>query len=671
MKKVIFLFLFTHLLFYSFTRCLYADEEEPDDANFWDSDSDIEQAYQNNEIDEDTYERLITIYEDKIDVNSADIIQLQSLPGLSQIEASKIVDYRLKHGYYKNINELISPEIIDETTYDKIKIFITADLPEKIKTKGDILARTKANIEVDTTEYQRTSELFRLRLLKFGKYLRFGAIVEGDSRYEDFFVDQSGNITGSNFVRGYRLNKSYIGYEKGPLISQAYLGNYRAGFGQGLTFNIGGGSSANGFYPDDGTSSLSTVTYYWTSKIKSKYQTATTSPNLIGFGAKINNGPFDVSGFYSKVKETARVYILHPDGKARKWTLEDRYEEEILGGNINYKLFDRLDVFDTTYLGSTFYTSKRERLTGGTASIDSYPPEEAFAVYGVDFKTGIRGFFLNGEFSQLLNRGNGLYLKTSRRMGKLDVILSYRDYDIDFYNPHARTYSKHSNPSKFRCRDERGYYSEMNYKISKTMKAKFYVDQFKHTAKTEKDDVTGEYYTVYETPTTDRTFSFRYNWSLPRGIKFQADRKWADKDIYKSGTSGEKMVVTTNTQLKFKPSKKTDLSLKYSYTQDYYDTPSKYTPKDAILTRVGYYVAGNLKLSGEIKFSDTDLRKSGKESRAFWLQVDDKLSKNSKLRIRYNNKYAWSSEEYEGADSSTFTDPGYTNSWVAQLEYKW
>ncbi|MEW6556364.1 MAG: helix-hairpin-helix domain-containing protein [Elusimicrobiota bacterium] len=676
MKKIVFLILVFTLHFTPYTsHFLYADESSDiEGTDLWETDADIEQAYQNNEIDYNTYEQLLAIYEDKIDINTADIFLLQTLPGISQLHASRIINYRLQHGYYKNINELINPEILDEPTFDRIKIFITAILPEKVRTKGDILFKTKSNIEQDTTEEAQTTELVRFKLAKFGKYLRFGAIVEGDTRYEDYFVDQMGSITGSNFSRAYRLNRSYIGYENGPIVDTAYLGDFRAGFGQRLTFDTSGKSSPNGFYPNDTASSQSTITYYWTSKIKSKYPHATTSVKLKGFGMKIKGGtnnPFDISGFYSKAKKPLRVCIRHPDGEVRQWTLENMYEEELLGGNLNYKLFNRTDIFETSYFGTTFYTSKREKRLGGFINIDGYPPEEAFSGYGCDFKTGIKGFLVVGELSHVINWGDGLFVKTAKKMGALDVIVSYRNYDKEHYNPYANAYSKHSDSSKFPCRDEQGYYSELDYKPIKSMKIKFYIDQFKHSAKTEKDDITGEYYTVWETPTTDRTMYFRYNWNLPRGVKFQLDRKWADKDIYQNDDYSEKMSVKTNAQLKFKPSKRTDFVLKYTYTQDYYDTPSKYTPKDSISTRTGYQLSGNLKLSGELKFSDTDLRKSGKESRSYWLQLEDKLSKNTKFRIRYNNKYAWSSEEYEGEDVFSYTEPGYANSWEARLEYKW
>lgn len=676
MKKIVFLiiliFNFTFLIF----NCLYSAEDDPDDTSQWESDSDIEQAYQDGDIEYETYERLLTIYDDKIDINTADVFQLQSLPGLTALDASKIVNYRLKHGYYKDVKDLINPEIIDEITYENIKIFIAAEQPEKVKTKGDIVFRTKSNsdVEMATTDYPRTYDLFRLRLLKFGRYMNFGAIIEGDARFTDYYY--SGNITGGEFEHGYRLNKSYIGYEKGPVIEQAYLGNFRAGFGQRLVFDTSGKSSPQGLYPDDTYSKQTQTSIYSVSGggivLQDKYTLGSTQQQLKGFGARMKQGRFDLTEFYSKGGYSLKTYVLMDDNSLRYVTLEDVYEETLFGSNLTYKLSDATRDIDATYIGGTVYTSKREASFSDTdIQIWRWPPEQSFAVYGTNFVTGYRGFNITGEMAKVHGWGDAWYIKTFKKMGKIDVIYSHRDYDIDFYNPWARGYSKHTDGTKFKNRDEQGDYIEFDSKLTRTMKLKFYVDQFSHTAKTEKDTVTGLYYTIYETPTTDREIYLKYNWKLPRGVNVQVDRKWKDKDIYKNVEYSEKMTVTTNFQLKFRPSKVSDLLMKYKYTEDYAGTPTLYLPKDEVTTRATYDITGNLEISGELQFADSDLRKSGKESRQFWLQLTDKLSRYAKIKMRFTNKYKWSADEFFNDEYYTTVDPGYGNKWEVRVDYKW
>ena len=61
----------------------------------------------------------------KIDINRAEVWLLQALPGIGEIRAQAIVDYRLQNGLFHNINELIKVKGIGSTTYENIKHLIT------------------------------------------------------------------------------------------------------------------------------------------------------------------------------------------------------------------------------------------------------------------------------------------------------------------------------------------------------------------------------------------------------------------------------------------------------------------------------------------------------------------------------------------------------------------
>ena len=61
----------------------------------------------------------------KIDINRAEVWLLKALPGIHDVRAEAIVNYRCQNGPFRNINELIKVEGIGPTTYENIKHLVT------------------------------------------------------------------------------------------------------------------------------------------------------------------------------------------------------------------------------------------------------------------------------------------------------------------------------------------------------------------------------------------------------------------------------------------------------------------------------------------------------------------------------------------------------------------
>lgn len=59
-----------------------------------------------------------------ININTADIAELETLDGIGPKTAAKIVEYRKEHGSFKNKNELKSVSGIADTTFEKIEDYI-------------------------------------------------------------------------------------------------------------------------------------------------------------------------------------------------------------------------------------------------------------------------------------------------------------------------------------------------------------------------------------------------------------------------------------------------------------------------------------------------------------------------------------------------------------------
>ena len=59
--------------------------------------------------------------EQTININKADIIELQKLPGIGESLAAAIIKYREENGYFKNLEDLKQVPGIGESKYDSLK----------------------------------------------------------------------------------------------------------------------------------------------------------------------------------------------------------------------------------------------------------------------------------------------------------------------------------------------------------------------------------------------------------------------------------------------------------------------------------------------------------------------------------------------------------------------
>lgn len=63
----------------------------------------------------------------KININTADLKSLDSLPGIGAVRAQQIIDYRNAHNGFKNIEEIKNVSGIGESIYSKLKNQITVN----------------------------------------------------------------------------------------------------------------------------------------------------------------------------------------------------------------------------------------------------------------------------------------------------------------------------------------------------------------------------------------------------------------------------------------------------------------------------------------------------------------------------------------------------------------
>jgi competence protein ComEA len=61
----------------------------------------------------------------KVDINHAEAWLLEALPGIGEVRAQAIIDYRQKNGPFRDIKELVKVEGIGWDTYENIKHLLT------------------------------------------------------------------------------------------------------------------------------------------------------------------------------------------------------------------------------------------------------------------------------------------------------------------------------------------------------------------------------------------------------------------------------------------------------------------------------------------------------------------------------------------------------------------
>lgn len=78
-------------------------------------------SYKPQEI---TFSKSNTTYQYSVNINTADALHLQMIPGIGEVTAANIIEYREKNGNISNLTDLDKVRGIGPATLEKIEPFI-------------------------------------------------------------------------------------------------------------------------------------------------------------------------------------------------------------------------------------------------------------------------------------------------------------------------------------------------------------------------------------------------------------------------------------------------------------------------------------------------------------------------------------------------------------------
>ncbi len=441
--------------------------------------------------DESLVEQSKDLALDPIDVNTASLLDLQNMQGVSPVDAVAIWDHRQDAGRIANQAALRRVPGLSGFGYSNARDFLGYQEP-----RADDEFHGNYSLRVETTTYfTETEDLLRddrdpgqgtndnwwdrlgmdsaepavyqkLRV-RHGRHVSFGGVTSrllGDEKLFDTV-------------------KGFVGVENlslGPAtIDRIVLGNYQVAWGQGVIMENTDFRSARksgyGFQKrfDGVLSDLSRTEQY----------------TLRGIAAEGSVGPVRALGFYS---DDDRDVILNSDGSVNMLVrltpriqdddfreaglvpMRDQLREQTYGGNL------RFNVSPGCWVGLGGYESRYNRFFDTkydpTRPIDKHPlvadmdednftaqDSELFSsyssengkyrrVYGGDFQWVWRNWAVQGEYAELERNGealkiaddpNALVLSSFLQYENLNLLTIWRDYDLGFDNPYQRSFSNY------------------------------------------------------------------------------------------------------------------------------------------------------------------------------------------------------------------------------------
>lgn len=441
---------------------------------------------------EDLYERLLLLYENPINLNSASIDELKGLYILSDPQIDSLKSYIATNGKLLTVYELQLVPGFDYNTIEKLAPFVTVDASELTADDRPLLQRILSErnnyfiyrFEQTLEEKEGYTEpespddtrytggpgkhYLRYRVSKTGDF-SFGFTTELDAG-EKFTWDPSTKRFGMDFWSAHAMVENYKGFRK------IILGDYQLQFGQGLIFGAGFGVG-KGSETINALERVNLGIRPYTSVIEGGF--------LRGAAVTYDLGSkFEVTAFASHLKQDASI-------RQNEETFEDYFSsiqtsgfhrtpneiankrqiaETVIGANLHLK------INEMTHLGlvvnSNSFSLPIQRSDQGYNQFEFSGKNNYNASLYTNFNLKQFRFFGEGGVSKSGGAG-AVFGFTSTLSPRVDFAMVFRNYARDFHALRGASFAEGS-----RNINESGIYWGFKYTLNRKFFLTAYYDTF-------------------------------------------------------------------------------------------------------------------------------------------------------------------------------------------------
>lgn len=404
-------------------------------------------------------EYLTSLQQHPLNINTASMQQLETIPWITPSVANSIIVFRRKNGPISALADLKKIAGINGETLSILRHFLSAD--KKLKQKALAMqGRQRAFLRFEKSKgfeekkYQPSRQkVYNKIKFAVNENLQCGVLTEKDAG-EKPFND---------------LALAFAHFRWPKVKSEILLGNYTVECGQGLVF-WGPYRFAKGSDP--------------VTPVKQRprglraYSSVDENAGFAGIAAKSRIGPVNIIGFYNNSQLDARidsdsVRSLGSSGYHRTETelrQKDALGEKVFGITATWK-------FKSLAIGTAHQFSKYDfpvaKKSGPEHFYDFSGIENRVSGMNFDFTRGVVNLF--GEAAQSAGGSSAAIFGGWLDFNKYDFVFSIRHYDRGFVNFHGFSFGETD-----RAANENGFYLGWKWRLKRGTVLSFYFDQFRY-----------------------------------------------------------------------------------------------------------------------------------------------------------------------------------------------